>query len=655
MDNDNKINEENLSLKDRNKIHQEVMLFLGDELENIHKSSKGQTYDIEKEYGKTKKNKSPFVALILTGCFVVVIGVSFMIHRIVSAKNSEIQVSLQKFDDLNLKGLLDTVSVAQSNYDNAIKTKATIEADMESKLKTANENYENEVFVLDSLKLSESQYNDRVEELKKQYNDIVTEIHKEFDESIAQAEKQIQEYKKQLAEFDTAKIEAAREQEKALNSERQLRKLETEKLTKEYEDRIAEINNSMQELRLKSNEEIRNTVKEVTNKYQAEIDTLDPKLNDENANSIIQEAVMYEVYNFDGKKLFAESEIDSEIIENAVNVYQNIYDEYDYIDKTVASIPQKNSIPEYVKTSRTLVNAMGKTFYTTAMSLYDETVELNQEIEYRNEQIEEKNQEIKKINEDFALERENFNNELLAKQEEFEETLAFLMGVQNTSAIVSGINKNTLYLEENLTEEEIQQEIQVYFDTKMAELEAQKENAWQVYLAQKNENDNQTETSETETSETETSEIAGNESESESENENEGENENEELPEKQESDELSTNNEDLENESSEQEFVFEMPSEEEILEQARAQVPLTKTVTKNLTEIEIFVAPRAHYLITEDGAKAEIKTANPIKGKIIKTDGEKFVFEISPDKNGNIPAVNFEEINKGTPVKILSK
>ena len=210
---------------------------------------------------------------------------------------------------------------------------------------------------------------------------------------------------------------------------------------------------------------------------------------------------MYEVYNFDGKNLFAESEIDSEVIENAVNVYQNIYDEYDYIDKTVASIPQKNSIPEYVKTSRTLVNAMGKTFYTTAMSLYDETVELNQEIEYRNEQIEEKNQEIKKINEDFALERENFNNELLAKQEEFEETLAFLMGVQNTSAIVSGINKNTLYLEENLTEEEIQQEIQVYFDTKMAELEAQKENAWQNYLAQKNENNNQTETSETETSE----------------------------------------------------------------------------------------------------------------------------------------------------------
>ena len=644
MDNDNKINEEHLSLKDRNKIHQEVMLFLGDELENIHTSSKGQTYDIEKEYGKTKKNKSPFVALILTGCFVVVIGVSFMIHRIVSAKNSEIQVSLQKFDDLNLKGLLDTVSVAQSNYDNAIKTKATIEADMESKLKTANENYENEVFVLDSLKLSESQYNDRVEELKKQYNDIVTEIHKEFDESIAQAEKQIQEYKKQLAEFDTAKIEAAREQEKALNSERQLRKLETEKLTKEYEDRIAEINNSMQELRLKSNEEIRNTVKEVTNKYQAEIDTLDPQLNDENANSIIQEVSMYDVDNFAGKKLFAESEIDSEEIENAMNAYQNFYDEYDYIDKTVASIPQKKSIPQYVKTSRSLVNAMGKTFYSTTMSLYDETVELNleiddlnEEIELREQKIEEKNQEIKKINADFEVERKNIENEhqnnLKKQQEEFEETLAFLMGVQNTSAIIKGINKNPVYSEVNLTEEEIQQEIQIRFDTKMAELETQKENALQNYLAQKRQTESE--------KQSETSEPA--------------ENENEELPRQQETDVQITNEEDLNDDNNELEFVFEMPSKEEILEQVRSQVPLTKTVTDYLTEIEIFVAPRAKYLITEEGANAEIKAAKPIKGKIFQKDEEKFVFETSPDKNGDRPTINLEEIHKGMPVKILSR
>ena len=439
-----------------------------------------------------------------------------------------------------------------------------------------------------------------------------------------------------------------------MNSERQLRKLETEKLTKEYEERIAEINNSMEEMRIKNSEEMRNTVLEVTNKYQAEIDTLDPQLNDENANSIIQEVSMYDVENFTGKQMFAESEIYSEKIENAVNAYQNLYDEYDYIDKTVASIPQKKSIPQYVKTSRSLVNAMGKAFYNTTMSLYDETVELNleiddlnEEIEQRNQKIEEKNQEIKKINVEFDEERKNLENEyqknLTNQQKEYEETLACFMGLQNISAIFLGVKIKAVYNEINLTEEEIQQEIQIRFNTKKAEYETQKENARQNYLAQKRQNEYEIQN---EISLEEQNQVSSQQSE---------QIENEEFQKQQKTDSIINNNEDLNSKNDEQEFIFEIPSDDEILEQVRAQIPLTKTVVENLTEIEVFVAPRAHYLITEDGVNAEIKTAKPIKGKIFKSDDGKFVFEVSPDKNGVIPAVNFEEIDKGVPIKILSK
>ena len=121
--------------------------------------------------------------------------------------------------------------------------------------------------------------------------------------------------------------------------------------------------------------------------------------------------------------------------------------------------------------------------------------------------------------------------------------------------------------------------------------------------------------------------------------------ENEEFQKQQKTDSIINNNEDLNSKNDEQEFIFEIPSDDEILEQVRAQIPLTKTVVENLTEIEVFVAPRAHYLITEEGVNAEIKTAKPIKGKIFKSDDGKFVFEVSPDKNGVIPAVNFEEID----------
>ena len=45
--------------------------------------------------------------------------------------------------------------------------------------------------------------------------------------------------------------------------------------------------------------------------------------------------------------------------------YQKIFDDYSYLDKTVASIPQKNSIPSYVAASHKLVNSMGENFINT--------------------------------------------------------------------------------------------------------------------------------------------------------------------------------------------------------------------------------------------------------------------------------------------------
>ena len=55
MDNDNKITKISEEQK-ANQIHNEVMLFLGKELERIHQTSSEQTYNIENEYAKSKKN-----------------------------------------------------------------------------------------------------------------------------------------------------------------------------------------------------------------------------------------------------------------------------------------------------------------------------------------------------------------------------------------------------------------------------------------------------------------------------------------------------------------------------------------------------------------------------------------------------------------------
>lgn len=435
MDNDNKV-----EIKNPQEIHDKVKLFLGEELDSLHKSTVEQLYNIDAEYEKTKKNKSPFTIVALVFCFIVVFGIAFIMTKVISSKNKDIVVSVQEFDDLNLKGLLNTVATAQSNYDNAVKNKAILEADMEIKLKNAQETFDNDVFVLDSMNISdEKKYNGRLDELKLKYEETVRTVHEEYDGKIILADKEIQAYKAQLAEFDAAKVESAREQEKALDSERKVRELEEKRLTEKYEKRIAELNEKNTAMQRKHTEDIRNSVATVSQKYQAEIDTLDPKLKDEKANSIIFEKDMRPTADIN---LPVRNTDASEKLSNYLGNYQKIYNDYRYLADVVASIPQKYSIPKYVAAARRLVNDMGEAYYESTSNLYDETVRLTDRIH--------------QMDIDFENERNHYKDEYKKQQAFYEASLESMMTVARTSAIV--------------TYAESYERIEVYVTTKAAYL-----------------------------------------------------------------------------------------------------------------------------------------------------------------------------------------
>lgn len=486
MDNDNKIIQKNSE-----QIHQEVMLFLGDELDTIHRKSSKQTYDIEKEYAKTKKNHSPFATLLLLGCFALVLGIAFLMNRVISAHNEEIEVSLQAFDDINLKGLLDTVSTAQTNYDNAVKNKIAIESDMESELKSAKESYDNDIFVIDSMNIKiKRKYTEKVDEARKTYNQKVRKIHAEYDERLSVAEKEVQEYKSQLAEFDAAKVKAAQESEKALDSERKLRDLEQKKLTDKYEQRIAEMNNQMNALKTKHSEEIRNSIANVSYQYQQELTSLDPNVEDAEADDIISTATSFMTPDYDVEDIIDTNEIEDEDLVNTLNEYKDIYDDYKYLTKVVNAIPQKNSISKYKTASEVLVNDMSDAFVESLLNNYDEKQELKGEIDF-------------------------LKGDIKTQQEYYEATLANVLTLAKTSAIL-------LYAE-------------------------------------------------------------------------------------------------------------------------------------SYDRINVYVTPKARYLITEEGTDAEIKGYKSVKGKIFRAEDDSFYFVVETDKNGEYVEVDFAQLEPGVSIKILSK
>lgn len=142
MDNDIKI----IDKKESSQTHKDVMLFLDDELNLLQKENAISSYNLDEEYAKTKKNKSLFSFFILTGCLIVVLLVSWGLKKNIDTKNENITINLEEFDNLNLRGLLDSVFKVQGNYDNAIKEKSRIISQKELELQDAQTKLDNELF-----------------------------------------------------------------------------------------------------------------------------------------------------------------------------------------------------------------------------------------------------------------------------------------------------------------------------------------------------------------------------------------------------------------------------------------------------------------------------------------------------------------------------
>ena len=452
MDDGHEINisEEEISLSEIQR-HKDVVLFLNDELNRLQRNSTSGSYNLESEYAKTKKNKIWFTWIVLASALVLVTLAAFFISRGISKSNREISVNVDVFEDLNLKSLVDSVQKLQSNYDNALKNKVTLQNQFESELKIAVSKREKDIFVIESLNLDDlADKKRRLNAVESEYNSSVKKIEEKYQALLSTADSEIKICLEQLSKYDAEKMNALREKELALDSERQLKELEQKELSEKYENMIQNLENELINERQTSQEELKRTVFDVASKYQAEINTLDPQLHDERAFSIIAANPLPEQMFF-YPSLGEESKVLQELlqdktVEDALNKFQSIYDDYAYIHSTVRSIPQKYSIPLYTAAESSLVNGMGKNLVDTASALHSEKVELKGELdklsdEYNTltENYNDLTNQYKKLDSDFSNFKQTAATDIKNQKSLYELVLNSMLLQRGWNAIVLSV------------------------------------------------------------------------------------------------------------------------------------------------------------------------------------------------------------------------
>ena len=418
MDNDNKVKNGKQTPDQR---HKEVLLFLNEELSRLQTVNSADSYDLEKEYAKTKKNRSFFSMGLLIGSLLVVFLLAWGITAGIEKQNSEITVNLEEFEGLNIKNLLDSVSKVQTNYDNAMKNRTNLVSDKEIALNKAAEKRDSDLFLIDSLTLDAKQTEERKAAVYEEYEAAVALVNETYDPQIVNAEKELEEYKKQLDEYDTAKLESARQQEQALDSERRVHQLEMDKLAKRYEDRIAEMQDAMNQERQNNSEQMRKSVQEVSQKYLNQIAELDPDLSGEKSRSLVQSINTQSIQAFTPELYAGEELVKDDVISKGLEQFNEVYGQYTKVRAPMEEIPYKNTMPSYLSASKKLVDNMGQVFKDTSVKFYEQKYELaakiNELVAREDRLIKENEAEKAQMRSDFAREKAELAQDYVAVYE----------------------------------------------------------------------------------------------------------------------------------------------------------------------------------------------------------------------------------------------
>ena len=163
-----------------------------------------------------------------------------------------------------------------------------------------------------------------------------------------------------------------------LDQETILQRLEKEKLVEDYESRINSLQNIIEEIRTSNVADKKLSINILSKKFSDEIDGLDPVLSDVKAKKIITDGAKLHQEDFILSEYSDKSKVHSEELCNALSDAEEKLENYSYLYGIYSSLPMKNSIPSYMRTShKFVVNATNEIVKTSVQSVN----ELNTKLE----------------------------------------------------------------------------------------------------------------------------------------------------------------------------------------------------------------------------------------------------------------------------------
>ncbi len=216
-------------------------------------------YDLGHEFAKTKKNRSPLVAVMIVGMIVLFAAGAIGVTAYINQTQGNIQVDIGDFEDVNLRELLDQAQQLEQEMQAAQRRLDSLISERDNRIRSIRQSAEREIELLGARNISQAEINRQAEQIRGQAEQEVAEVENEYADRIAEAEAEIEDVQDRMAQYDSRQLEQAREQERILNNQSRIHEIELENqaaeykaqienLTEDYEAQIAELETFAQNL-----------------------------------------------------------------------------------------------------------------------------------------------------------------------------------------------------------------------------------------------------------------------------------------------------------------------------------------------------------------------------------------------------------------------
>ncbi|HUX21387.1 MAG TPA: hypothetical protein VMW69_09110 [Spirochaetia bacterium] len=207
-----------------------------------HQLARRELYNLDEEFAKTKKNRSP-VVILSVGLFVVImLAAGIAVTTYIQQRSQNVPVNISSFQDVNLMELLDRAKQLNDQQTAAQRDLQTLEASQSDEINAVRSNESHQVQLVNNELISAGEKQTKIATIRAQAEYQVRQIEAKYADPITKKKAEITSLQNQAAQYDTRQMQQAKKQEAILNNQQKLFDLQMQKTVDYYKKQIADTN-----------------------------------------------------------------------------------------------------------------------------------------------------------------------------------------------------------------------------------------------------------------------------------------------------------------------------------------------------------------------------------------------------------------------------